>query len=204
MNRLAYLLPPVGQSKATISPAATWTAPQLEAAYNYLFVQNDGSLGIHNTAYAVGLLKASIANLTGDANSDGLPDSWQTNYFGTINNPAGAPNAINNTNNVPNWMMYALGLDPTSSGITVPGGVVWMDGKTLINSGVTNTIAIFTAAEVAFNTTQGNQYQIQGISNLSGGWRNIGSPIPGTGNSVSYLTATRTNAQMFFRVIMNP
>ena len=165
---------------------------------------NDGSLGIHNTAYAVGLLKASIANLTGDANNDGLPDSWQTNYFGSLSNPDAAPNAINNTNNVPNWMMYALGLDPTQSGITVPGGVVWMDGKTLVNSGVTNTIAIYTAAEIAFNTTQGNTYQIQGISTLSGGWQNIGNPILGTGDPVSYVTPTRNNAQMFFRVITNP
>jgi len=101
-------------------------------------------------------------------------------------------------------MMYALGLDPRQSGITVPGGVVWASGKTLINSGVTNTIAIYTAAEVAFNTQIGSTYQIQGISNLSGGWNNIGSPIPGTGNTVSYLTATRTNAQMFFRVVINP
>ncbi len=127
---------------------------------------NDGSLGIHNTAYAVGLLKASIANLTGDANNDGLPDSWQTNYFGSLSNPDAAPNAINNTNNVPNWMMYALGLDPTQSGITVPGGVVWMDGKTLVNSGVTNTIAIYTAAEIAFNTTSGQYLSDSGHFHL--------------------------------------
>ena len=36
----------------------------MEAAYNWLFVNNDGSRGIHNTAYAVGLLKASIADLS--------------------------------------------------------------------------------------------------------------------------------------------
>ena len=48
-----------------------------------------------------------------------------------------------------------------------------MDGNTLVNSGVTNTIAIYTAAEIAFNTTQGNTYQIQGISSLTGGWQNI-------------------------------
>ena len=204
LNKLSTLLPPDGIGEIALAHHATWTTPQLEAAYNWQFVNNDGSLGIHNTAYAVGLLKASIANLTGDANNDGLPDSWQTNYFGSLSNPDAAPNAINNTNNVPNWMMYALGLDPTQSGITVPGGVVWMDGKTLVNSGVTNTIAIYTAAEIAFNTTQGNTYQIQGISSLSGGWQNIGNPILGTGNSVSYVTPTRNNAQMFFRVITNP
>ncbi len=204
MNKLSTLLPPDSSVKSSLTITSTWTQPQLEAAYNWLFVEKDGSLGIHNTAYAVGLLKASIANLTGDANNDGLPDAWQTNYFGSLSNPNAAPNAINNTNGVPNWMMYALGLNPTQSGITVPGGVVWMDGKTLVNSGVTNTIAIYTAAEIAFNTQVGSSYQIQAISSLSGGWQNIGSPLPGTGSSISYLTPMRNNAQMFFRVLHNP
>jgi len=63
LNNLAVMLPPVGQAKTSLTIDSTWTQPQLEAAYNYLFVQSDGSLGIHNMAYTVGLLKASIANL---------------------------------------------------------------------------------------------------------------------------------------------
>ena len=63
LDQLGLLLPPVGQAKSTLTIDATWTQPQLEAAYNYLFVQKDGSLGIHNMAYTVGLLKASIADL---------------------------------------------------------------------------------------------------------------------------------------------
>lgn len=63
LNDLALLLPPVGQAKTSLTIDSTWTQPQLEAAYNWLFVNNDGSLGIHNMAYTVGLLKASIANL---------------------------------------------------------------------------------------------------------------------------------------------
>ena len=63
LNNLSMLLPPVGTVKTSLSIDSTWTQPQLEAAYNWLFVTNDGSLGIHNTAYAVGLLKASIGNL---------------------------------------------------------------------------------------------------------------------------------------------
>ena len=215
LNQLSTLLPPTnyvasgnyvadGLVKSSLSVKTNWPAKFLEAAYNWQFVNNDGSLGIHNAPFAAGLLKASIADLTGVSVPGGLPDSWVTNYFGFVGNPLGAPNAINNTNGIPNWMMYALGLDPTQSGITVPGGVVWMDGKSLVNSGVTNTIAIYTAAEIAFNTTPNYTYQIQGIASLSGGWQNIGNPILGTGNSMSYLTPTRTNAQMFFRVITNP
>jgi len=64
LAQLALLLPPVGQAKTSLSIDSTWTQPQLEGAYNYLFVSNDGSFGIHNMAYTVGLLKASIADLT--------------------------------------------------------------------------------------------------------------------------------------------
>jgi hypothetical protein len=125
-------------------------------------------------------------------------------YFGSVTNPAALPNAVNNSNGIPNWMMYALGLNPTQSGTSVPNGVVWIDGQTLENGGSTNTIHIYTAAEVSFNTTAGNSYQIQGITQLSGGWSNIGNPITGTGAPVSYLTSMRNNPQMFFRVLTNP
>lgn len=64
LDSLSAMLPPAGQPKTSLTIDKTWTQPQLEAAYNWLFVTNDGSKGIHNTAYAVGLLKASIADLT--------------------------------------------------------------------------------------------------------------------------------------------
>jgi hypothetical protein len=63
LDQLSTLLPPNNQVKTALTIDNTWTKPQLEAAYNWLFVTNDGSKGVHNTAYAVGLLKASIANL---------------------------------------------------------------------------------------------------------------------------------------------
>jgi hypothetical protein len=64
LDKLSSLLPPVGQPKTALTIDSTWTRPQLEAAYNWQFVANDGSKGVHNTAYAVGLLKASIADVT--------------------------------------------------------------------------------------------------------------------------------------------
>jgi hypothetical protein len=63
LDQLAVMLPPVGQAKTSLTIDSTWTQPQLEAAYNYLFVQKDGSHGVHNMAYTIGLLKASIADL---------------------------------------------------------------------------------------------------------------------------------------------
>jgi hypothetical protein len=64
LDKLALMLPPVGQPKTSLTIDSTWTQPQLEAAYNYLFVSKDGSHGVHNMAYTVGLLKASIDDLS--------------------------------------------------------------------------------------------------------------------------------------------
>jgi hypothetical protein len=63
LDQLSAMLPPVGKAKTALTIDSTWTRAQLEAAYNWNFVSEDKSRGIHNTAYAVGLLKASIADL---------------------------------------------------------------------------------------------------------------------------------------------
>jgi hypothetical protein len=63
LDQLSALLPPNTQVKSSLSIDSTWTKPQLEAAYNWLFVTHDGSKGIHNLDYTVGLLQASIANM---------------------------------------------------------------------------------------------------------------------------------------------
>ena len=215
LNKLSTLLPPSGyQANANNyvadglvkSPSAqtNWPTPFLQAAYNWQFVSMDGSLGVHNGPFAVGLLKASIGNLTGDANGDGLPDAWQEAYFGAgfATNAAAAPDAVNNVNGLPNWMMYALGLDPHSSSTAV-NGVVYVNGSDIVN-GATNTVAIYTAAEIAFNTQVGETYTIQGITALTGNWSNISTNIPGTGTAISYLTPTRGTQQMFYRVVHTP
>jgi hypothetical protein len=184
------------------SVKTNWPAKFLQAAWNYQLVVNDLSKGVHNAAYAVGLLKASIADLTGDGNNDTLPDSWQITYFGSPNATNAGPNYCAAGDGVPNWLKYALGLDPRVPGITVPGGVVWADGYTL--GGSTNTIQIYTAAEVTFDTEVGKTYQIESVGSLSAGWQKVGNPIPGTGNAVSYVTPTRSNLQQFYRVSHTP
>jgi hypothetical protein len=188
-----------GLVKTSISTKTNWPVRFLNAAWNWQLVNVEGSKGIHNAPFVIGVLKASIADLTGDGNTDGLSDAWQIQYFGSANDPKAAPNATPAGDGVPNWLKYALGLDPRVAGLVVPDGVVWANGKTI--GGGTNTIHIYTAAEVSFDTQQGKTYQIQAISNLGGGWQNVGAPIPGTGTAVSYVTPTRQNAQQYYRVV---
>jgi hypothetical protein len=181
-----------------------WTAAQLKAAYNWQFVANDGSLGVHNAPFATGILKASISDLTGVSVAGGLPDGWEIQYFGSTTNALGAPNANPSGDGIPNWLKYALGLNPLVAGLSVPNGVVYTDGVST-GGGGTNTLQIYTAAEVTFNAVAGTTYQIQEVSSLGGGWQNIGAPIVATNTAtVSYLTPTRHNAQQFFRVTHNP
>ena len=63
LNELGMMLPPIGQPTVTITSA--YTKQQLKAAFNYQFVVEDRSMGVHNAAYAAGILKASIADLKG-------------------------------------------------------------------------------------------------------------------------------------------
>ncbi len=174
----------------------------LNGAWNHMFVNVEGSHGIHNAPYTIGLLNASIADLTGDGNNDGLPDAWQVTYFGSANATNAGPNVSAAGDGVPNWLKYAMGLDPRVPGLTIPGGVVWANSSSL--GGSTNTIQIYTAAEVTFDTEVGKTYQIESVGSLSAGWQNVGDPIPGNGNAVSYVTPTRSNAQQFYRVSHTP
>jgi len=191
--------------KTSISPKPNWQTYFLQAGWNWQFVNNDLSKGIHNASYAVGLLKASIADLTGDANSDSLPDSWQVKYFGSTSNPQAAPNATPAGDGVPNWVKYSLGLDPTVPGIVVPNGVIWANGNDVSTSPnpADNTLAIYTAAEVAFKTEKGKTYQIQAAASVNTGWLNVGNAIEGTGEVISYVCPTRGGTQQFYRVVHN-
>jgi hypothetical protein len=193
-----------GVVKSSISTKTNWQAKFLEAGYNWQFVNNDHSLGVHNAAYAVGLLKASIGDLTGDANNDGIADAWQIQYFGSTSNPLAAPMATPAGDGIPNWLKYSLGLNPLIAGTVLPDGVVWANANSDQN-GSTNSIQIYTAAEITFNTQVGTTYQLQSVSALApGNWLNVGAPVAGTGQSYSFVTPTRNNQQQYFRVVHTP
>jgi len=191
-----------GMVKSSISVKTNWQTRFLEGAWNWQFVRVDGSKGVHNAPYTIGALKASIANLTGDSNNDNLGDAWQIQYFGSVTNPLASPYATPANDGVPNWLKYNLGLDPFVPGANIPGGFVW--GPPLTNPQGTNTVEIYTAAEIVFNSVIGTSYQIQSISALDQTWQNVGGSIAGTGGAISYVAPTRDMPQQFFRVVHTP
>lgn len=58
LHTLGMMLPPYGDPAVTVD--TTYNAAQLKAAYNFFFVEEDGSHGIHNARYAAAILRASI------------------------------------------------------------------------------------------------------------------------------------------------
>jgi hypothetical protein len=77
LEKLGTLLPPVGDPEVnTALPDYDWSvgglAPEeiahrqalTKAAFNYRFVEEDGSHGVHNAGYAFALMRRSIASLT--------------------------------------------------------------------------------------------------------------------------------------------
>ena len=120
MDELSTLLPNTNgildgkvKGSSQITAKTNWTTAQLKAAYNWQFVYEDGSLGVHNAPFATGLLNASIASLTGGVSETvGLPsawDTWELQYFGSLTNAAGAADADPAGDGIPNWLKYALG-----------------------------------------------------------------------------------------------
>jgi hypothetical protein len=226
LDKLSRLVPPSGYKanpndyvadgnvKTSMSTQTNWPVKFLNAAWNWQFVNVEGSKGVHNAPYAVGVLKASIGDLTGDNNEDGLSDAWQAQYFGAgwASNPNAAPMATPAGDGVPNWLKFSLGLNPLQVWGTIPGGFVWgptipvgfVSGPALTNPQATNTVEIFTAAEVAFNTQVGKTYQIQSSPSLNGSFQNLGGAFAGTGGAVSYVTPTRGTTNLFFRVVHTP
>lgn len=62
LHALAMKLPPIGEDSVVV--AEDYTPAELKAAFNYLFVEEDGSHGIHNPQYAAGILRASINDVS--------------------------------------------------------------------------------------------------------------------------------------------
>jgi hypothetical protein len=64
-----------------------------------------------NMAKPVGNLSASaILTYVSDADGDGLPDNWETNYFGAT---GANPNEDSDRDGMTNWQEYIAGTDPT-------------------------------------------------------------------------------------------
>jgi hypothetical protein len=187
------------------SVKTNWPTKFLQAAWNWQFVRVEGSLGVHNAPYAVGVLKASIADLTDDVDNDGLSDRWEIANFGSIT----AYNGNNDPDHdgVSNALELSAGTNPLladTDGDGVNDLAEMKAGSDPLNAldkpGF--VVKIYTAAEIEFASEIGKRYQVQTVSDITSSWVNVGSVTNGTGNDISMVTSTRSGgSQGYFRVV---
>jgi hypothetical protein len=81
MDKLALLLPPVNDADVSMSQTGNLTPEIMKAGYAWTWVYEDRSMGIHNPAFTVALLKAGIEELGGvtaiDYPKNGMPQEYQ-------------------------------------------------------------------------------------------------------------------------------
>lgn len=210
MAMLANHLPPLGENSVDVTPE--YTPAQLKGAFNYLFVEADGSHGIHNTSYTVNILKASIADLTGDgtimgdSDNDRLPDDWEREHFGslTAQDADGDPDG----DGINNAFELVVGTNPAAADSDGDGFSDFEEmhvGTDPLNAEDNPTIgasSIYVAAEMVFFTEAGKLYQVQHVSDLTdAGWTNVGDPVEGTGEMLQHFISTRATERGFYRVI---
>lgn len=211
LDRLGMLLPPF--NSPTVSITSAYTRPQLKAAFNYQFVLEDKSYGIHNTSYAVNILKASIADLTGDgsimgdADNDCLVDAWELTHFGSLT--AQNKDGDADGDGLSNQMEQAAGTNPTLADtdndgfndyVELHSGTNPMDAA---NNPQVGFSSIFHAAELVFHTDSGKTYQVQKVGQLgtTNAWENVGAQITGSGQMLQHFISTRVTDKYFYRVV---
>jgi hypothetical protein len=105
----------------------------------------------------------------GDSNADGLPDSWQLQYFGSISDPQAAPNADPDGDGFTNLQEYLAGTDPLD-----PLSYLKIDTATVAGS----TVAVH------FTAVAGKTYSVLYRNSLATGtWLKLADVAaqPGTG-----------------------
>jgi Secretion system C-terminal sorting domain len=83
LDKLGEFLPHNASGAVELTPGdSTLTTPVLKGAYVYFFIEEDRSFGIHNPAFAVGILKAAIEGLGGIVSveypkGEGMPQEYK-------------------------------------------------------------------------------------------------------------------------------
>jgi hypothetical protein len=202
MHQLAILLPPLDDP--AVSVTSDYTTLQLQGAYNYIMVEDDGSKGVHNTSFAVGLLKASIATLDPDTDKDGLLDEWEWETLGTlayIGTDDVDGDGLNNMMEI-GAATHPMMIDTDGDGFDDLSELRAGSDPTDMNDTPGFFVQMLPAAELEFPSEMGKTYAIQMISELNAVWTNVATNMPGTGGPMTHLISTRDGGgQAFYRAV---
>jgi hypothetical protein len=125
-----------------------------------------------------------------DTDGDGLPDTWEFAWFGSINSPIGAPGADPDRDSHDNRHEFLAGTGPLDS-----SSVLRIVDARSDESGV----------QVRFTSVAGKGYRVERSAQLGGPWNTIIDLVPGTGG-VMQVTDSESpqTGQRFYRLRLAP
>jgi hypothetical protein len=161
--------------------AGTGSSLQRQTASNFA----DDPANWFVAAPTAGLLNTTNAF---DADGDGLPDAWEIQYFGSINDPRATPNADPDGDGFTNLQEYYAGTNP-------------LDANSLLKINSVN-VAGGTAA-IRFNAISGRTYSILYHGPLpNGSWLKLADiPAQGSTGIVTVNDPTIGAAPRFYRLV---
>jgi len=178
------------------------------AVWNYIYVKEDGSHGVHNPKYAAAILRASISDLKGgiDIDCDGLLDDWEMDNFGDLTSQTGSGDA--DGDGLTNEQEQNLGTDPmlvdsdddgVSDLLEIQGGSDPWDPASV----PTGDMVILSAVEVGYlPQATGTTVRIQSLDSLSGmDWLDIAPARTNDGGWVFEFDSTRGTSNRFYRAV---
>ena len=214
--QLALLLPPYNGTTPSSSSFTTNAVNfnKRAAYYNWNFVNEDGSKGVHNPKYAAAILRASIDNLKSgfvDVNHNGVPDTWEIANFGNLTSVTATSD--HDHDGLTDIQEYHAGTNPNnpdSDGDGVWDSAELQAGTDPLNPASlpdTNQVYILPAFELGYvPQTMGVTQQFQSVSSLGTpvGWTNMGPAFVSSNAWFYYLISPRDADHRFFRVIQKP
>jgi uncharacterized repeat protein (TIGR01451 family) len=129
-------------------------------------------------------VRVNVLDITGDADADGLPDSWEAQVGLSSSNPNDARQDADGDRHT-NLQEYVAGTDPMN-----PASVLKVFAE--VNG---------TTARISFITVAGRRYRIEGAPAPAGPWTSLGGELVGEGDvAVLFDPVSGAPSQRFYRV----
>jgi|GEM_PF-7050143 len=171
----------VWEPDTTVASPLTYNGPELKSGTHYcLYFQLMDGFGNYSIIPARFLYQAAGSATPPDSDADGIPDSWEQQYFGGTTNAN--PNAVcsNGFNTV--FDAYIAGLNPTNP---------------LSRFMISNFRALGDDKAFDWNTVSGRIYSVYWTTNLLSGFQPLEINIPWTRNSFTNSTIV---PQSFYKI----
>ena len=184
----------IGSSSLTGNLAASGPITRIAVYNNNAGINTECNLYVGEMTFtesqSPGVTTLSAADVVYNPMTDGIPNSWWSQYFGTTSGVSAS--ADSDGDGFTNVQEYALGTDPKSAASTFKVGEMTRSGGSLT---------------ITWPSVAGKRYQVQTAPQLSAGaWQNAGDVVaPSVSGTSSVTVSVSADAPAcFVRVILLP